>query len=155
MLPLLVWELYFENRWLRATSGVWVLGQRELCRLGWDLFTALPVHRGELPDVWINSSNKYVTVRYVPATVIVVRGYCEESTQKSLCLWNFSEHRLGLTWYQSCCLLALAGEPVLFLSSLLLILLSFGIFEFSNNDIIITDHHQNFLLSACSMLETV
>ena len=49
----------------------------------------------------------------------------------------------------------LAGEPVPFLSSLLLILLSFGIFEFSNNDIDITNHHHNFLWSACSVLETV
>lgn len=47
-------------------------------------FTALPVHRGELPDVLINSFNKYVSLHYVPGTVPVVRGYCEESTQKSL-----------------------------------------------------------------------
>lgn len=126
----------------------------ELCKLGWDLFTAIPVHRGELPEVLINWSNKSVSVYYVPATVIVVREYCEENTQKSLCLWNFSEHRLGLTWYQPCCLLMLAGEPVPFLSSLLHILLSFGIFEFGNNDINI-NHYHNFFLSACSMSEKV
>lgn len=49
----------------------------------------------------------------------------------------------------------LADEPVPFLSLILLILLSFGIFEFNNNDINITNHHQNFLLSTCSSLETV
>lgn len=82
---LLFWKLHFENDWLKATLGVLSLGAEGTMQAGWDLFTSFPVHRGELPDVLINSSNKYVSVHYVPATVIVVRGYCEESTQKSLC----------------------------------------------------------------------
>lgn len=52
-------------------------------QLGLDFFTALLGHRGELPDVLlINSTN--MCVHYVPGTVMVVKGYCEESTQKSL-----------------------------------------------------------------------